>query len=168
MSRVLVAYASKHGSTAEIAAAVGRAIQANGVDVDVLPVTGVTAVEPYDAVVVGSATYIMRWRGEAVDFLQRFRRGLASRPVLIFSSGPLDVPTDRDHVPASVAEFAKAIDAREIKIFAGRFDKDAPGLAERMMALANVSGDFRDWAEIAQWGETIATEVKDLAMVGTA
>jgi menaquinone-dependent protoporphyrinogen oxidase len=58
MTTVLVAYASKHGSTAEIANAVAEALCAAGLRADCLEAVDVRGLESYDAVVLGSAVYM--------------------------------------------------------------------------------------------------------------
>ncbi|MCL4287774.1 MAG: flavodoxin, partial [Thermoleophilia bacterium] len=67
---VLVAYASKHGSTAEIAAAVAAEIREHGLGADCVAAGEVADVERYDAVVLGSAVYLKRWQGDARHFLR--------------------------------------------------------------------------------------------------
>ncbi len=76
----------------------------------------------YDAFVVGSAVYAAHWQKEAAAFVQRNRTVLATRPVWLFSSGPLGtVATDakgRDLTvaaePKEIAEFEGAIGPRAI------------------------------------------------------
>jgi len=83
-----VAYASKHGSTAEIAEAIGDELRAAGRTVDVRDAGEVTDLAGYDAVVLGSATYMRRWRREARRFLRHHASALADCPFWVFSSGP--------------------------------------------------------------------------------
>ena len=59
--RVLVAYASRMGSTKEIAEAIGAELTARDLEVDVLPCTADPKPDDYDAVVLGSAVYVRRW-----------------------------------------------------------------------------------------------------------
>src|SRR3989304_1421138 len=105
---VLVAYASKHGSTELIADAIGDALRRAGHDVDVRPVSDVRDLARYGAAVVGSALYIGRWQGEALRFLRRQEASLAGMPVWFFSSGPLDDSAETAQLPApkAVAEIA--------------------------------------------------------------
>ena len=63
----MVAYATKKGATARIADLIGDVLRCNGHDVDVLGVTEVRSIEPYDAVVLGSAIYVRRWRLQAMQ-----------------------------------------------------------------------------------------------------
>ena len=69
-NRVLMAYGSKHGATAEIAEAIGEMIREAGLDVDVLRAGAVKDLAPYAAVVLGIAVYAGRWHKEAVRFLE--------------------------------------------------------------------------------------------------
>ena len=81
MSRVLVAYGSKHGSTAEIAEAIAATLREAGLQADCVKAGDVRSLEGYDAVVLGSAVYMRRWR----------RAASQSVPSLWF---PLDRPAD--------------------------------------------------------------------------
>ena len=62
MSRVLVAYGSRHGSTAEIAEAIAATLREAGLAVDCRKAGEVDSLDGYDAVVLGSAVYMRRWR----------------------------------------------------------------------------------------------------------
>lgn len=90
--KVLVTAASKYGSTAEIAQAIGDVLAGRGVDATVMPFDGATAVDDYDAVVFGSAVYAGHWLSPAKEFVQRNALALADRPVWLFSSGPIGEP----------------------------------------------------------------------------
>ena len=111
--------------------------------------------------------------------MRRNREVLASRPVWLFSSGPVGSETvdakGRDVVKASepreFAEFARVIHPVDERVFFGAFDPDAKtiGLAERLgarfMRLPGVrdalpAGDFRDWPEIEAWADGIARELQ--------
>src|SRR5438128_10904375 len=86
---VLVAVATRHGSTRGIADAIARELQALGVDADVRRVDEVPDLENYDAVVLGSAVYMGSWESAANRFVQRCRAKLQTMPVWLFSSGPV-------------------------------------------------------------------------------
>src|SRR5688500_5163106 len=87
--RVLVAGASKHGSTREIAKAIAEELRAAGLDADLRDAGNVTSLAGYDAVVLGSAIYMGRWMPEAKHLVERFQPQLAALPVWLFSSGLL-------------------------------------------------------------------------------
>jgi menaquinone-dependent protoporphyrinogen oxidase len=76
-TRVLVAYASKHGMTAEIAGKIGDTLRQSGLQVDVVAVKKIKGLEVYNAIVLGSAVYIAMWRKEMVKFLQETVIGAA-------------------------------------------------------------------------------------------
>ncbi|MFW6056707.1 MAG: flavodoxin domain-containing protein, partial [Chloroflexota bacterium] len=87
--RILVAYCSVHGSTAEIARGIALTLRRVGIDVDVMPAGEVTDVGLYDSVIVGSAVYGGQWRKEAAGFLSEFAPDLSNRDLWLFQSGPL-------------------------------------------------------------------------------
>lgn len=158
MSRVLIAYASKMGATKEIAEAIGATITAAGDEVTVLPAQAVLDIGYYDAVVLGSALYMARWRPDAVQFLRRFRHQLAEKQVCLFHSGPLGEGADKPQkAPAAVRRLATAIGAEQPTTFAGRIEPEtAQGFMAKKMAQGPAAGDFRDWDQIRQWAGEIA------------
>jgi menaquinone-dependent protoporphyrinogen oxidase len=181
--RVLVAYASRHGATRGIAERVAATLERNGLEVTVKPAAEVCDAGNYDAFVVGGAAYVFHWMKEATAFVERHRPLLASRPVWLFSSGPLGGDTvdaqGRDVLEASTprefAELTTAIHPRDERVFFGAYDPAAKpiGLMERITRMmpaardALPSGDFRDWAGIEAWSEGIARElIAESATVG--
>jgi len=168
--QVLVAYASKHGATQEIAERVAQTMTAAGQQAQVRAVTAVGDLTGYDAFVVGSAVYMGLWQKEATEFVRRNRAVLAGRPVWLFSSGPLGTePVDaqgRDLTvaaePSELAEFTAAIHPRGHRVFFGVLDPGRLGLGERAIRKLPAGrallpeGDFRDWAQIEAWARGIA------------
>ena len=88
MNKVLVAYASKHGATKEIAEKIGEVLRQHHAEADVVPAHEVKDLTAYGAVILGSAAYIGLWRRQAVAFLKNNMAGLSARPVWLFLSGP--------------------------------------------------------------------------------
>ncbi len=161
--KVLVAYASKHGSTKEIAAAIGRALGASGFDVDLRSVEDVEDLDGVHAVVLGSAVYVGRWLAPARHFVDEHAEALSVRPVWLFSSGPLGDPLkpDEDHA-VDVDAIVVATSARDHRLFGGKLDRSALGFGERAVvhAVRAPEGDFRDWAEIDRWAAGIAETLR--------
>ncbi|MBC7224302.1 MAG: flavodoxin domain-containing protein [Anaerolineae bacterium] len=166
--KVLVAYATKYGATAEIAEKIGETLQEAGLQAEVLPVEQVHDLAPYEAVVLGSAVYAGRWRREAATFLRTHEEALAQRPVWLFSTGPTG---EGDPVqlmqgwrfPEDLQPVAERIAPRDIAFFHGALDPGKLNLGERLVihALKAPTGDYRDWEAIAAWAAGIAQALKD-------
>lgn len=156
--RVLVTYATVHGSTAEIARAITLTLCRTGIDVDVLPSSEVQDVKRYDSVVIGSAVYGGKWRKDAVDFLERFAMDLFGRDVWLFQSGPLGHSAQFivRSLPMNVALFAEYLRVKGSATFGGKLDGMQGGPVGRFLARAGLKGDYRDFAEIRLWAEEIA------------
>ena len=152
-----VAYATKHGSTREVAEEIGRVLRQRGLDTDVAEARLVRDLAPYGAVVLGSALYAAHWQRDANRFVARHLAALQARPVWLFSTGPLDRSADAGLLPAppSVAITTDPIGARAHRVFGGRLLADTPGLDPQVLATHPV-GDFRDWAAIRAWALGIA------------
>lgn len=114
---VLVAYATKHGSTREIAEAIATTLTDSGMSTEALVVDAVADVGPYDAVVLGSAVYMGRWLKEATEFARRHRAPLAARPLWLFSSGPLGTEVvDAEEQPKELAELSEMFEPRDHRL----------------------------------------------------
>jgi len=165
--RVLVAVASRHGSTREIAVALGRSLQesdagrAAGLTAVVLPVEQQPDPGQFDAVVLGSAVYAGRWLPSARTYGAARAGALRDRPVWLFSSGPIGSPPHPPDEPYDVAPLTALLGARAHRTFAGRLEKRLLTFGERAMVTAMRApvGDFRDWAAIAAWGDDIAVHL---------
>ncbi len=163
MKRVLVAYATKHHSTAEIAGVIGEELlDSCALEVDVRSVEEVVDLELYEAVVLGSAIYAGQWQQSAVDFLRRYESALSQRPVWIFSSGPTGQGDPNEltkgwKFPDAVQSTVERIKPRDVILFHGNLDGATLSFFERsIVKLANApSGDFRDWEMIQSWAATI-------------
>jgi len=166
--QVLVAYATKHGATAEIAEMIGQVLRQAGLATDVLPADRVGDVTPYKAVVLGSAVYIGRWQKQAAKFLKANEKALAERPVWLFSSGPSGEGdpvelTNGWRFPKALQPLADRIRPRDIALFHGHVNVDKLNFIERSM-IKNVKapvGDFRDWETITSWATAIADVLKE-------
>ena len=161
--KVLVTAATKHGATAEIAAAIGEVLGGEpGLDAAVIPPEQVATIDGYDAVVLGSAVYVGHWLAAARELVDRAGGALADKPVWLFSSGPVGDPPKPEENPVDVAEIVAATKAREHRVFAGKLVKQQLGFGEKAMvvALRVPEGDFRDWAEIKGWASEIAQSLR--------
>lgn len=166
MSRVLVAYGSKHGATGEIAERIGRSLRDAGHEPEVRMAGDVRDVEGYDAVVLGSAVYGGRWRRDARRLLRRLRRTLDERPLWLFSSGPVGESepdlADKWQHPRWVREVGEHLEARDQMVFRGRIPSDPSNMMERAVSRQTPEED-RDGIEpaaIDAWAERIAQALR--------
>ncbi|MEJ7751722.1 MAG: flavodoxin domain-containing protein [Candidatus Limnocylindrales bacterium] len=159
--KVLVTVASKHGATAEIGGIVARLLEDAGHEIETKAPQEVTALEGYEAVVLGSAVYAGRWLEAARAFADRHAAELATRPVWLFSSGPVgDPPKPQDEAPEALA-LASRLGARGHRTFGGRLEPTQLNFLERTVtkALRAPQGDFRDWEEVMSWSQAIASDL---------
>ena len=159
---VLIAYASKHGSTQGIAECIAEQLRQLGKQAVARPVDAVSDPGSYEAIVIGSAIYYGSWMKEATEWVRRSRAVLAERPVWLFSSGPLGTEVkDAEEQPKEIAELQQAIRPRDQRIFFGALDHSRLSFAERLMAKAvrASEGDFRDWEAIEAWAASIARDL---------
>lgn len=157
--RILVTAASRHGSTMEMASAIGSALQEAGLQAEVKPLHELGGVAGFNAVVLGSSVYMGRWLPEAAEFVRRHEVELKARPVWLFSSGPIGSPEPKpEGEPANIDEMVAAVRARGHRVFAGRLDRRQLGLGEKLIvgAVKAQDGDFRDWEAIRGWALEIA------------
>lgn len=156
--RMLVAYSSVHGSTAEVARAIALTLCRAGIEADVLPVAEVQDVTGYDGVVLGSAVYGGKWRTDALEFIDRFGPELRERDVWMFQSGPLGHSAQGivRALPLNVSLLAEYVGARGHATFGGKLDDRAGDPVARFLSRAGFSGDFRDFSEIRFWAEDVA------------
>lgn len=178
--KVLVAFASKYGSTRGIAEFIRDKLRDGGLEVDCLDVRESLNCMKYDAFVIGSALYMGHWMKEAKQFIKLNLGILSSRPVWLFSSGPTgDKQVNAkgqsllEHAvsgPVDLDNIERGINAREHRIFFGAFDPENLGYFSRkffetdMMRNASPAGDYRNWKEIETWANGIGQRLKDEAL----
>ena len=169
-AQILVAYATKYGATAEIAEKIGEELSEAGLPNDVLPADKVGDLTPYQAVVLGSAVYMGKWRDEAAKFLEDNENALAERPVWLFSSGALGEGDPAElmqgwRFPEARQEIADRLQPRDTAFFHGVLDTEKLSLPEKLIlkGVKAPTGDFRDWEAITSWAEAIADTLKEEA-----
>jgi hypothetical protein len=165
-TRVLVAYATKMGSTREVAEAIASVLLESGLEARAVAVREVTDLTAYDAVILGSALYAAHWQRDANRFVTRHLGALRALPVWLFTSGPLDARLAAADLPITpnAAEITKRLIVQGHRTFGGRLDPDFPGLEPQVLATHPV-GDFRDWAVIRAWAASVAQALVAQALV---
>jgi menaquinone-dependent protoporphyrinogen oxidase len=162
--KILITYATKAGSTVEIAAVIGESLSKRGFAVDVKPVSENPALDGYQAVLMGSAIRMGGWLPEAVDFVRQNQAALNQLPTSIFTVHMLNYQNDETSRTARQAYTAPVREllpnAGEV-FFHGKLDYQTLSFFDRMIAKAvadpnNPPGDFRDWTAIQGWAESQA------------
>jgi menaquinone-dependent protoporphyrinogen oxidase len=170
-TRVLVAFATKYGSTQEVAESIAAALRERGLEVDVQPMREVRSLEGYRAVVLGAPLYISLWPQEARRFLARQREALIQRPVAIFALGPLHI--DEKEMEGTRAQLDKEmakypwLKPVALELFGGRYDPARLRFPDTLMATFPASplkglpaSDARDWNAIRAWASSLITKLK--------
>jgi menaquinone-dependent protoporphyrinogen oxidase len=162
--KVLVAYASKHGSTEEIADAVGVTLRNSGIEVDLADAGDVASLVGYDGVVLGSAVYMRHWRKDAGRFLGRHGREQERMPFWVFSSGPAGDPAEDDPAWSEPPRSIRRVERRGARghvVFGGRLPPEPHGPIEKAMVEKTPPrfGDRRDWDRISAWSTAVAAEL---------
>lgn len=159
-AQVLVAYATKLGSTAEIAEAIAITLQVAGLEATAVPVRDVHDIGAFNAVILGSALYAAHWQRDANRFVTSHRAALRERPLWVFSSGPLDRRLAAADLPMTpnVSEILADLAPRGHRTFGGRLEAHAQGIDPQVLATHPI-GDFRDWGAITGWAASIALEL---------
>jgi len=163
---VLVAYATRYGSTQEVAEAVAATLRERGLAVDIQPMRAVRTLDQYRAVVLGAPLYMFHWHKDALHFLARHRAGLTARPVAIFALGPFHADEKefqevRAQLDKELAKFPW-LAPRAIAIFGGKFDPEKLSFPYNLFPpLKNMpASDVRDWAAIRAWASDLATTLQ--------
>ena len=167
MEKILVAYATKHGSTEKIAEKIGEVLRQAELPTDVVPVERVRDLTAYKAIILGSAVYVGNWRNEAVEFLKKNLQALAERPVWLFSSGPTGEGDPVEllkgwRIPGKLQPLVDEIKPRDIAVFHGSLEMEKMDFMEKWM-IKNVKapvGDFRDWEAVTAWAVSIGESLK--------
>src|SRR5512136_912724 len=161
-NKVLVTYASRLGSTAGVAEAIGKTLTENGAQVDVRRMEDVTDLTPYSAVVAGSAIRSKQWLPEAMQFMQKHQAALRQKPFAAFLvCMTLAMKNSRQYRP-HVATWLHPVSALAKPVsrglFAGVLDiGKVPSFGDRLKFRLSVAfgvwkaGDHRDWAAIRAW-----------------
>jgi menaquinone-dependent protoporphyrinogen oxidase len=174
----LVAYASRYGATQGIAERISDRLVSSGHLAQARSLTAVGDLLSYDTFVVGSAAYMGSWLKEATEFVRSNQVLLTTRPVWLFSSGPLGGATKdaegRDLLvtsePKEFKEFRQAIKPCDTRVFFGALTPSKLGFSHRTFRRIPAGrrllpeGDFRDWTAIDAWADRIILELERVTL----
>jgi len=158
--RILVTYATRAGSTVEVATAIGETIAVRGFEIDIKSAKEKPSLEGYQAVLVGSAIRMGAWLPKAVEFVKNNQGALNQLPVALFTVHMLNREDDeasRANRLAYLKDVRPLLKPVDEIFFAGKFDMSRLSFLDRMIskAVKVVDGDCRDWDKICGWAQTV-------------
>lgn len=162
---ILVGYATRSGSTREIAEAVALKLREGGNAVDLQPLKEVKSLGGYRSVVIGAPFYMFHWHKDAVAFLKRHHEALTQKVVAVFALGPFnDVEKEwqgvREQLDKELAKYSW-LDPIARVVFGGKFDPSKLGLPYSLIpALKKIpASDIRNWDAIRDWAGRLSAKL---------
>ena len=169
---ILVAYATRYGSTQEVAEAVATTLREQGLAVDIQPMRDVRTLDRYGAVVLGAPLYIGHWHKDALQFLSQQRQALAERPVAIFALGPATTGDEqewqsaRENLDQELAKYSWLTPAT-VEMFGGKYDPSKLSVSHKLLTALPASplhglpaSDLRDWTAIRAWAKDLVAKLE--------
>ena len=167
---ILLAYASRFGSTQEVAETIAATLREAGLEVDLQPMQEVKSLDRYDAVVLGAAIYNAKWNVVAHQFVSQYQDAITQLPIAIFTLGPLS------HSEAAKRNSRRQLDSElakypwlklvAVEIFAGKYDPSKPGMGffDRFVP----ARDVRNWEAIRAWANELSAQLQHAEMLQPA
>ena len=163
---VLVTYATRYGSTEEVAQAVAAAMREAGAEVEIKPMRDVRTLEGYDGVVLGAALYMGRLHRDARRFLSAHRKALSSRRVALFALGPAnkvekEFNDARLQLKKQLAKLPWFCPISQ-EVLGGKFDPTKLGFPFNLIPPLRKlpASDSRDWTVIRAWAREQAAALQ--------
>ncbi len=159
--KVLIAYASRSGSTMEVAEFIGQVLHEAGLEAEVTSVDQVTSIEPYKLVILGSAARVGKLLPEIIKFAKRSAAELVHKKTAYFSVSMTmceDTPENRNKVAIYLEPLLKIKEPVSTGLFAGKYDSSSVNflLRQILKKMKVPEGDFRNWEEIRGWSQELA------------
>jgi menaquinone-dependent protoporphyrinogen oxidase len=168
---ILVAYATRYGSTQEVAEAVATTLCEGGLAVDLQLMREVQTLAGYGAVVLGAPLYIGHWHKDAQRFLARHREALQQRPVFLFTLGPTQ-PDEQEWAGVRTQLEQELANYPWLKpvaheLFGGKYDPTKLRFPDSLLTWLPASplhqlpaSDVRDWTAIHTWAGNLAAQLQ--------
>ena len=165
MSKILVGYATKYGSTQEVASFIADELRESGKQVDLCELRSVKSLEGYSAAVIGAPFYMFKWLKDARKFLSRHQGALEKMPVAVFALGPTDMTEDEKNNPETYKQLDKALESYpwlkpvDQKLFGGKLDPQSLKFPFNIFMGQMPANDLRDWDAIKGWAESLVNKL---------
>jgi len=154
---ILVTYATRYGSTQEVAEAVAATLRDGGLEVELQPSQKVRTLQGYSGVILGAPLFMFHWHKEALGFLSRHQQALMELPVAVFALGPVHDPHDEQEWQDSQTQLDQELakfpwfKPVTIQMFGGKYDPARLSFPLKAMAGKAPATDIRDWQAIRAW-----------------
>ena len=157
---ILLAYATRFGSTQEVAETVASVLRDAGIAVELQPMQEVRSLDGYEAVVMGAALYNTRWHQDAHQFLAKYQDALQQRLLAIFALGPVNsgeaaMRNSRRQLDKDLEKYPW-LKPVALEMFAGKYDTSKLGFFYKFMP----ARDLRDWEAIRTWASELAVQLQ--------
>ncbi len=167
---VLVAFATRYGSTQEVAEFVAETLREGGQSVELHPAQQVKDLSPYQAVVLGAPLIIGKWHKHAHQFLAQNYNALLQRPIVIFALGPLS-PNEAE-MQGSRQQLEKELEQYPwlkpvaMEMFVGKYDPASLGIGHKLLTMlpatplsGKLASDNRNWSAIRTWAKDLPSKM---------
>jgi menaquinone-dependent protoporphyrinogen oxidase len=165
-NKVLVAFASRYGSTREVAEAIAVQLSEQGFAVDLRHLRDVKTLDPYGPVVIGAPLFMFHWHKDALNFLSRHRQEIMKRRAAVFVLGPVHDPHDEAEWQSSRAQLEKELarvpwfKPEVLEMVGGKYDPAALGFPLKLFAGEEPASDIRDWNAIHAWADALPEKLR--------
>jgi menaquinone-dependent protoporphyrinogen oxidase len=163
---VLVGYATRYGSTKEVAGTVKTTLHECGLAADIQPMKEINRIDGYSAVILGAPLFMFHLHKDALRFLSRHRKALKKIPVAVFVLGPTHDPHDEQEWQDSRTQLDKELTKFpwftpiDLKIFGGKYDPSKLRFPLKLFAGKVPASDIRDWTAIREWARDLTSRIK--------
>jgi menaquinone-dependent protoporphyrinogen oxidase len=163
-NKILLAYASTHGSTQEIAEVIASTLSNNGITIDLQLARNVRTLHGYQAIILGAPLYMFHLHKDALRFLSKHKKAFTGGlPLAIFAGGPTEIGKDqwaeiRQQLDKELAKFPWLKPAT-IEIVGGKFDASMLRFPWNLIPALKQTppSDLRDWEAIRNWARKLPT-----------
>lgn len=168
---ILITYATRSGSTKEIAEFIGETLSANGEQVEITPIQTAADLLEYKAIILGSAIQSGKLLPETTEFVERNKAELSLKPFAVFlvcmTLAMKNISKYRSFISGWLEPIRVVVKPFSEGLFSGMLDinkihKFSDRLKFRLSVLFGVwkEGDNRNWNEIQLWAKNLKSEIE--------
>lgn len=175
--KTLIVYGTRYGTAAEIAEEIGKVMENEGVEFDLVDSRGLNDcdISPYDLVVIGSGIKIGKWTKGSLKFMENNKSALKNKKVALFvtcgaANDEKTMAEGQEKYLDEVAEKYLSVKPVSMGLFGSVYDPDAKhGLTYKLAMKFIIKKelekqgidtskrlDYRNWDEIHAWARNLA------------